>query len=347
MEHSPGPSFDSTLGPVPEGIQGLRALVQDLRTPRAATYYLDIGASALAGWCGFALAVAPLSPVLRGAGFVLAAFALYRALAFIHELFHQQAMGGLRWLWHALVGVPLLLPLLLYLPVHQSHHSSRSYGTVADGEYEQFHGRLWVMVLRTLAVNFALPPALLLRFAVLAPLSAMVPFVRHTVIPGFVHLALRMPYSAAPLPARWRREAAWTEAACALVAWAYIAAFWAGYRTPVFVWAGLVVAIGLLNGARALCSTHLYVQGEQGRDLSAQLDDSLNIQDRRLLTTLMCPAGLQYHALHHAAPFLPYHALPAAHARLMQALPGDSAYHRSTVASLAQGWRRLVSATRR
>lgn len=346
MEPSSVRSFESTLGPVPEGIQGLRGLVEDLRTPRAAAYYLDVGASALAGWCGFALALAPLHPAWRAAGFVLAAFALYRALAFIHELFHQQAMGGLRFMWHALVGVPLLLPLLLYLPVHQSHHSSRSYGTPADGEYEQFHGRLGLMVLHTLAVNFALPPALLVRFAVLAPLSAVVPFVRNKVIPSFVHLALRMPYNATPLPARWRREAAWTEAACAVAAWAYIAAFAAGLRTPVYVWAGLVVAIGMLNGARALCSTHLYVEGAQGRDLAAQLDDSLNIHDRSLFTTLMCPAGLQYHALHHAAPFLPYHALPAAHARLMHALPSDSAYHRATVAGLAEGWQRLVRTAR-
>lgn len=346
MQPSSVRSFESTLGPVPEGIQGLRALVEDLRSPRAAAYYLDVGASALAGWCGFALALAPLHPAWRVAGFVLAAFALYRALAFIHELFHQQAMGALRCMWHVLVGVPLLLPLLLYLPVHQSHHSSRSYGTAADGEYEQFHGRLWAMVLRTLAVNFALPPALLVRFAVLAPLSAVVPFVRRKVIPGFVHLAMRMPYNATPLPARWRREAAFTEAACALAAWGYIAAFLAGHRTPVYVWAALVVTIGMLNGARALCSTHLYVQGEHGRDLAAQLDDSLNIHDRRPFTWLMCPAGLQYHALHHAAPFLPYHALPVAHARLMRLLPGDSAYHRATVAGLAEGWRRLAQSTR-
>ena len=201
------------------------------------------------------------------------------------------------------------------------------------------------MVLKTFAINLALPPALLVRFGVLTPLSAVIPFVRRKVIPGFLNFSLRIPYTAPEISKSARKEVYRVEAACAVVAWLQIGALALGYQRVVVVWALLVVAMGVLNSARAMCSTHLYVELPEGRDLPAQLDDSLNIQGTGLLTQLMCPAGLQYHALHHAAPFLPYHALSKAHRRLMRELPADSPYHRSTVDTLLQGWRRMVQST--
>ncbi len=41
----------------------------------------------------------------------------------------------------------------------------------------------------------------------------------------------------------------------------------------------------------------------------------------------MFPVGLRYHALHHLFPFLPYHNLGKAHARLIARLPAGSPYH--------------------
>jgi fatty acid desaturase len=331
----------------PGSIDHLREIVADLRAPDARIYFLDVGASALAGWLLFAVSLGPFAWGWRALAFAGCALCMYRALAFIHELFHQQALKSLRHFWHAVVGIPLLLPFLLYLPVHQTHHSVRTYGTPADGEYDQFHGRLWLMVAKTFFVNLFLPPALLIRFGVLTPLSALIPAVRRKVIPAFLNFSLRIPYTAPPIKESARKEVYWVEAACAVVAWLQVGALVMGYTRVLLAWALLVVCMGVLNSARALCSTHLYRESEEGRDLPAQLHDSLNIQGTSLVIRLMCPAGLQYHALHHAAPFLPYHAMAKAHRRLMAQLPADSAYHRSTVDTLTQGWRRVLQATAR
>ena len=100
-----------------------------------------------------------------------------------------------------------------------------------------------------------------------------------------------------------------------------------------------------MNTVRALGSTHLYVEQLQGRGSSAQLLDSLNVEGGGLFTHLLCPVGLRFHALHHVAPYLPYHALPMAHTRLMERLPAGSDYHRVTVPNLWTGWQRLLEAT--
>ena len=67
-------------------------------------------ASALAGWTVFAMSVAA-RPELRVIFIIVAAFALYRAVLFIHEITHVAAheLPGFRAAWNALVGVPLLL----------------------------------------------------------------------------------------------------------------------------------------------------------------------------------------------------------------------------------------------
>jgi fatty acid desaturase len=241
--------------------------------------------------------------------------------------------------------VPLLLPLLLYLPIHQAHHNAQAYGTGRDGEYEQFKGRLVGMTLRLLGLNLLLPLALLVRFAILTPLGAVVPLVRREVIPAFVHLSLRMPFKAPEMRGAAAAEARWVEVACMLWAWLLLAGLFGGQHVLVGMWALVLVTVATLNTVRALCSTHLYVEQPRGRDTLGQLADSLNIDGNGLLTKLLCPVGLQYHALHHLAPYLPYHALPQAHRRLMAQLPPDSLYHRVTVPNLYQGWRRLVQAT--
>lgn len=322
-----------------------RQAIDDLRGARASDYFRDVGLSAGGGWLLLSLATVSGPATARVALALAAALLFYRALGFIHELFHQQDVRSFRWFWHVVAGVPLLLPLLLYLPIHQAHHNAHAYGTGRDGEYEQFKGRLIGMTLRLLGLNLLLPLALLVRFAVLTPMGALVPRVRREVIPAFVHLSLRMPFKAPEMRGAAAAEAKWVEAACMLWAWVLVAALFAGRHALVGMWALLLVAIATLNTIRALCSTHLYVEQEQGRDTLGQLADSLNIDGGGLLTKLLCPVGLQYHALHHLAPYLPYHALPEAHRRLMQQLPPDSLYHHVTVPNLYQGWRRLVAAT--
>lgn len=323
----------------------VRNLVEDLREAKPAVYFSDLLLSALTGWAFFALAMKEGNPGVRGVAFFVSGLLLYRAVAFIHELFHQQNMKGFRILWHAVVGVPLLIPFLLYVPIHQGHHNSKTYGTKDDGEYEQFLGRSKMMSFHLLLLNLVLPFALILRFGVLTPLSTFLPVVRRDIIPNFIHMALRMPFRAPEIKESMRRESYVVEAFCALFTWGLLAMCFTGHWRAVLYWYALVFLIGTWNTVRSLASTHLYVEQAQGRGVGGQLLDSLNIHGGGLLTDLLCPVGLRFHALHHVAPYLPYHALPQAHRRLMDQLPVGSDYHQVTVPNLWQGWLRLRAAT--
>lgn len=329
----------------PVQIDVVRSLVEDLREARAAMYFCDLLLSALTGWALFVVAMIDGNVGVRVLAFLTSGLLLYRAVAFIHELFHQQAMKGFRILWHALVGVPLMIPFLLYLPVHQNHHNSRTYGTRDDGEYEQFFGRSNLMSIRLFVLNFVLPLALIVRFGVLTPLSAVLPTVRRDVIPNFVHMALRMPYRAPEINERMRRESYVMEAFCATVAWCLLVLCVTGHWRVWLWWFAIVFLISTLNTVRAICSTHLYVEQTEGRGAGGQLLDSLNINNDGLFTQLMCPVGLRFHALHHIAPYLPYHVLSQAHRRLIDCLPAESDYHQVSVPSLWKGWQRVLAAT--
>ena len=327
-------------------LAAVRELLADLREPKPMVYFVDLLASSILGWALFALAFRLEFGLASVLAFVAGGLLLYRGLAFIHELFHQQGMKGFRLAWHLLIGVPLLLPVLLYLPIHQAHHSAKTYGTKEDGEYDQFRGRFWLMASKLFALNLVLPLALWLRFAVLTPLSFLVPVVRSRVIPEFIHLSLRIPFRAPDIKEAMRRESYLVEAACSLFAWGLMALAVSGHgRVPLW-WAVLVIAIATLNTVRALCSTHLYDEEAEGRSARGQLLDSLNV-DGSLLAEIICPVGLKFHALHHIAPYLPYHVLPQAHARLTTHLPADSEYRQACVATMWQGWQRVIQASRR
>jgi fatty acid desaturase len=55
---------------------------------------------------------------------------------------------------------------------------------------------------------------------------------------------------------------------------------------------------------------------------------------------------MRFHALHHLFPSLPYHALGAAHRRLMARLPPDSPYRLTEAPRLSASLRQLWRAAR-
>lgn len=327
-------------------LKRVQEMVSDLRDPRQAIYFADLLVSSALGWWAFIYSVQPGLLWSRLLAFVAAVLLLYRALGFIHELFHQQGMKVFRFVWHAVAGIPLLIPFLLYLPVHRGHHNSRTYGTSEDGEYEQFKGRCTQASSRLFGLNIALPLALWVRFALLTPLSLVFPAIREKVIPEFVHIALRMPYRAPATKESAPAVALLIEWWCSIWAWSLVTIGATRGWIWVGAWALLIIFIATLNTLRELGGTHLYVEMEEGRDARGQLMDSLNLDSTSAVTLLLCPVGLRFHALHHVAPYLPYHALARAHRRLMKELPAGSEYHQVTVASIWEGLGRLRAATR-
>jgi fatty acid desaturase len=312
-----------------------RRLVADLHTPRPAIYWTDLFASAVLGWGSFAIALAstPFSGPMFAAG-AISVFALYRGLCFLHELSHlrQSALRGFETTWNLLFGVPLLMPSLLYLGVHQSHHKLSTYGTSQDPEYLPFSGHPLMIVLFSLE-SLLLPLMLMIRFVLLAPFSLMIPRLHRWLV---VHA------SAFCMNVRYRREATGNVSrkiarweAVTLGVWGSLLGLTAlhvlGWRFWG-TWYAVMAAVSFINTMRTL-GAHRYTSDGQPLDRQGQLIDSIDTPGA-FWTELWAPVGLRYHALHHYFPGIPYHNLKIAYRRLIQALPPDSPYSQTGSPSL-------------
>ncbi len=115
----------------------------------------------------------------------------------------------------------------------------------------------------------------------------------------------------------------------------------------VAIWFIVTTAIVFIDGLRTLAA-HAYESQGAPMDKAAQASDSIDIPGR-LWTGLWAPVGLHYHATHHCYPGIPYHTLPAAHARLAHAMPDTfgKMTRPGLLRTLAELWRKgLVGVTR-
>ena len=315
----------------PTNIRQIKPLLHDLFAPKAWIYWADF----LISWCvaGASLTVAALA--WGGAGgtgvaLVVAALACYRCAIFSHELTHRPgtSLRGFRIVWNVLFGIPACLPSFTYY-MHRDHHHPDHYGTRQDGEYLTLAGRKWAIV-GYLDKSFIIPALAVFRFFVLTPLAWLVPAVRQWVQQRASSMIIDPDYSRpAPTPAEWR---IWQlqEIACFVWWLALSAAFWQGLIPWAWLGGAYMVAVlaVFLNAIRTL-GAHGYANPRVSVSMEAQLLDSLTYPYHPWLASLWAPVGLRYHALHHLLPSLPYHALPAAHHRLMQTLPANSTYRQT------------------
>lgn len=328
----------------------------DLR-PSLAHYWIDM----LASWVGLlvgiqAMQAATLPVWVRIVCFVVAVILSYRCALFIHEIAHQpeKPFRRFRFVWNLLIGIPFLIPTFVY-QTHLDHHRRRHYGTSQDGEYLPFGTRpVWHLVVY-LAECFIIPLLAIFRFAVLTPLSWCGKPIRDWVHRHASSMIID-PLYVRPLPsAKQLRVIRWQEVGCFLflvVISFGVVRSWMGqgilnpWMLP-HVYA-LAVTVLLVNAVRTLGAHRYYYDARAADDapmtFTEQLLDSINYPKRPFLTTLWAPVGLQYHALHHLFPSLPYHAMSTVHRRLMEGLPEDSPY-RATVSpglghSLVDLWRR-------
>jgi fatty acid desaturase len=323
-------------------------LTRDLNAPSAAIYWSDLLASVLIGYGTLAAAilVQPLWQTI-GLGFV-SMLALYRAGSFIHELTHikHRDLPWFRFGWNALVGIPLLVPSLMYEGVHQLHHARTRYGTTEDPEYLPLAlMKPWTVPLFVVAAAFA-PIALLFRYAVLSPLSLIIPPLRKIVVERYSGLVINPVFRRRPIEGELRRNWIVQETAASLWAIALIAATATGIIPLRAFMIILAIASGtiVINQIRTLVA-HLWENDGEALTVTAQFLDSVNVPPPATLPALWAPVGLRYHAIHHLLPGLPYHALGEAHRRLSAALPAESQYHGANYRSLPQLVSRLVRST--
>jgi fatty acid desaturase len=320
-------------------------LVADLFERSPAIYWTDFLLSSLTGWALTAVyfRAQPFS-ALQVAAFLLASLLFFRAGTFIHEIVHmpRDQMVGFKRAWNLLLGIPFLMPWVMYSN-HVEHHNHRRFGTPGDGEYLPLGASPTTEIFKYLAQAPLLPLFMLLRFGVLGPLSWFHAKLRHWVLTR-ASAAVSNPYYSEPFPKRLAGHLQLMEVLCLLYLLTLGLLVWRDVITLSQVGMGyLLLAFTLgLNWVRNLAA-HRYVNDGTQMDHASQVAESINITGQTWLTVALFPVGLRYHALHHLFPALPYHNLDEAHRRLMQHLPADGSYRAtnrdSFFAAVGELWR--------
>jgi fatty acid desaturase len=320
-------------------------ITADLGCARPSIYWTDLLLTAALTWASLAAAVEGHG-IVRVAGAALGVLALYRAVSFIHELTHlrESEVPGFRFAWNVLVGVPFLVPSLLYEGVHSLHHARPLYGTAEDPEYVPLSHRPPATSALFLAVAALGPLGALIRFGLLAPLSFLSPRLRAAVTARYSALCVNPAFRRQDLARA--RSAAWRAQEIAAWAWSWglVGVVIRGGAPARWVLTGFLAmtAVTVLNQVRTLAA-HAWTSDGRPMSVTEQYLDTVNVPPPGWLPLLWAPVGLRYHALHHLLPRIPYHGLAEAHRRLAAALPPDSPYHRAHQSSLTAALRALFS----
>jgi fatty acid desaturase len=317
--------------PVDQSPAALRRRYTSLFRPKAWLYYGDMLASSALGWSAFAVAAtAPRFSPLWAAAFLVATFALYRAVLFIHELAHlrRTAVPGFEIVWSLAVGFPLLVPSLMYVGSHGEHHRRMIFGTDKDPEYQPIAQWSKAKVVGSTLPLLFVPFLLVLRWGVLGPVSYLVPPLRRFAVTYMSTLVINATYKRRMPEGRMARRWMIEEASVALVVWSVaIAAMTGAIGTSWLVeWYLVTSLIVVVNHVRTLVA-HRYHNDGTPMDLLEQYRDSVNLSGGWWIDALLAPVGLRYHALHHLLPTVPYHSLGAIHRRMLSELPAQTPYH--------------------
>jgi len=312
----------------------LKASPQDFHQVKPWIYWRDMLIGAVIAYsAAFVYVGAPAFSALQIGSFLVAVFWLYRVGSLIHEVAHlgSQEMTAFKVAWNVLVGIPTLTPSTFFTGHHRDHHSQRVYGTEQDPEYViNVCPRGSVVNLIVYFMVVAIFPLLVFCRFLLAPLTFISPRVREFTLHRMSAFTFNWKYHR-PVSKIHRTRFALLELACCLRAVGIPGAVLLGVTEPsrILQLYLLGAAVVILNQLRQLADHHFEGDGEN-LSMSDHILDSCNYVGRDPLTWLLFPFAIQYHALHHMFPSLPYHNLALSHNYLISELPANSPYRELT-----------------
>ncbi len=308
----------------------LKTSQHDFHQVKPWIYWRDMLVGAAIAYSAAALYVsAPAFSALQIGSFFVAVFWLYRVGSLVHEVAHLggHELTSFKIAWNILVGIPTLTPSTFFTGHHRDHHSQRVYGTEQDPEYVINvcpRGSVVNLMVYFLVVA-AFPLLVFVRF-LLAPLTFVSPRIREFTLQRMSAFTFNWKYHR-PIGKIHRTRFAILELACCLRAVGIPGAVLLGVTEPsrILQLYLLGAAVVTLNQLRQLADHHFEGDGEN-LSMSEHILDSCNYVGKDPLTWLLFPFAIQYHALHHMFPSLPYHNLALTHNFLISKLPADSPY---------------------
>jgi len=307
--------------------------------------YAELALTGILSWTAYVyLVVAPLDGrwlLCFGLGNIL----LYRGLSFSHEVVHlHRRLRWFRALYNAMFGFPHRVPAYTLLP-HRHHHSTKSYGTLDDPEYERWPDfSPWVLG-RPLVSALFVPVFITLRLGVWPWVLLVLP---RRVSEGTYRYA-----STLVMNVRYRRPDMRDEqaemrredllAASYFVAFCMVSASLSLFWKAFAVWYLQAWCVTAVNTYRALIAHRYMAHRAPSATRRAQVADAVTVEGS-WLTSLWAPIGLRYHSTHHYFPRVPYYNLAKAHALIKASVPPEHEYLRTIEPSFLAAARKFVAA---
>jgi fatty acid desaturase len=316
-----------------QDIQIMRRLLAEFHDVRPVLFWRDLILNALIGYSALAFTIYRPNVI----SLVIATIFIYRGCTLLHEVSHlAKKIKGYRIAYNILFGWAFSYPAYIF-DTHLFHHGKKTYGTDSDPEYKFIPRFDHATFLRPIVVAVILPLFQWYRFGIL-------PLIEHFMSKEKKR-NLYQTLSALVFSMEYRRKIkdeqkdlrnmVLNDLATASVKVITVGLIVAGILPlhTLVVWYLVTAFASVLNMYRALLN-HLYTN-ESNQPLSWQehLNDTTTIEPG-LITNIVCANGLNYHAIHHLFPELPYTNLAAAHQKLMKELPADHLYRQNVFNSI-------------
>jgi fatty acid desaturase len=309
----------------------INKIPQDFFQVNPLIYLTDFGFYTVLGWsCFIYLGKVDFFSIQFFILFIVSALSLYRSIGFVHEICHHPThpfIKKFKIIWNLLIGIFFFFPSGFY-DCHMDHHNPKRFKTQNDTQYIVVKGQPFIFLNYIVIPSITLPIFFMIRCLIVSPISFLNPSLRLTVENKFSSLG--KPNYIANFNPKQRQFLRQTEVATVAV-WSGIIALLLLGIIPINylgLYYCLSSAILFLNFNRVIHEHFYDAFSETPLSMEEHFLDSYNYSEGFFIRILFV-VGLQYHALHHLCPAIPYHNLPKAHRYLKKCLPENSLYHKA------------------